>query len=124
MGVTRVCVLHDASERVHHLVDDSQYHDLLPAVCALIEIVGVQWMESATCERGISIRTLTKIGQQYSLGDSLLAALVMIDLNGPDIEAVDEVKALILPNSGICQCVEELQQEDAVKEQCRCTPTE
>ena len=25
-----------------------------------------------------------------------LAALMMIDLNGPDIEAVDEVKALIL----------------------------
>jgi hypothetical protein len=26
------------------------------------------------------------------LGDSLLAALMMIDMNGPDIEAVDEVK--------------------------------
>ena len=30
------------------------------------------------------------------MGDSLLAALIMIDMNGPDIEAVDEVKALIL----------------------------
>ncbi len=27
---------------------------------------------------------------------SLLAALMMIDMNGPDIEAVDEVKSLIL----------------------------
>ncbi len=27
-------------------------------------------------------------------------------------------------NSGICQCVEELQEVDAVKEQCRCNPTE
>ncbi len=27
----------------------------------------------------------------------------MIDMNGPDIEAVDELRALIL-NSGICQC--------------------
>ena len=27
---------------------------------------------------------------------SLLAALMIIDLNGPDIEAADEVKALIL----------------------------
>ncbi len=27
---------------------------------------------------------------------SLFAALMMIDLNGPDFEAVDEVKALIL----------------------------
>ena len=26
-------------------------------------------------------------------------------------------------NSRICQCVEELQEEDAVKEQCRCNPT-
>ena len=26
-------------------------------------------------------------------------------------------------NSGICQCVEESQEEDAVKEQCRCNPT-
>ncbi len=37
---------------------------------------------------------------------------MMIDLNGPDIEAVDEVKE------------QELQIEDAVKEQCRCNPTE
>ncbi len=44
---------------------------------------------------------------------------MMIDMNGL-IQAVDEVKA----NSGICQCVEELQPEDAVKEQCRCNPTE
>ena len=55
-------------------------------------------MESVTCERGFSIRTWapTKAAQRYSLGDSLLAALMMIDLNGPDIEEVDEVKALIL----------------------------
>jgi hypothetical protein len=59
MGVT-VCFLHDSSERVHHLVDDSP------------------------------------ISQFVALGDSLLAALMMIDLNGPDIKAVDEVKALIL----------------------------
>ncbi len=44
-------------------------------------------------------------------------------MTGPDIEAVDEVKALIL-NSGICQCMEELQEEDTVKEQYRCNPTE
>ena len=30
------------------------------------------------------------------MGESLHAALTMIDLSGPDIEAVDEVKALIL----------------------------
>jgi hypothetical protein len=77
--------------------------------------------ESATCERGFSIRTLTKTGQRHSLGDSLLAALMMIDLNGPDIEAVDEVKVLTLQS---VNGVEELQDEDAVKEHCRCNPTE
>ena len=51
---------------------------------------------SATCERGFSIRTLTKTGQRYSLGGSLLSALMMIDMNAPDIQAVHEVKALIL----------------------------
>jgi hypothetical protein len=45
-----------------------------------------------TCERGFSIRTLTKTGQRYWLGDSLLAALMIIDVNGPDIERVDEVR--------------------------------
>jgi len=45
---------------------------------------------------------------------------VMIDMNGPDIEAVDEVKALILQSV----TVEELQEEDAVKEHCRCNPIE
>ncbi len=54
-------------------------------------------MESVTCDGGFSIRTLTKTVQRYSLGDShLLASLMMIDLNGPDMEAVDEVKSLIL----------------------------
>ena len=53
-------------------------------------------MESATCKRGFSIRTLTKTAQRYSLGDSLLAAVMMIDMNGPDFEAVNEVKELIL----------------------------
>jgi hypothetical protein len=59
-----------------------EYLNLLPAVCTLIEVAGVQWMESATCERGFSIRTLTKTAQRYSLGDSLLAAVMMIDMNG------------------------------------------
>ena len=93
-----------------------EYHNLLPAVCTLIEVAGVQWIETTTRERGFSTRTLTKTGQRYWLGDSLPAALRMIDMTGPDIEAVDEVKALIL-NSGICQCMEELREEDTVKKQ-------
>ncbi len=39
---------------------------------------------------------LTKTGQRYVMGETLFAALMTIVMNGPDIEAVDEVKALIL----------------------------
>ena len=75
-----------------------------------------------TCERGFSIRTLTKTGQRYWLGDSLLAALMMIDMNGLDIETVDKVKALILKSVNAWKNYNT--EEDAVKEQCRCNPTE
>jgi hypothetical protein len=53
----------------------------------------------------------------------LLAALVMIDMNGPDNGNSGRSEGA---NSGICQCVEalELQEEDAVKEQSGCNPTE
>ena len=36
------------------LLTTPQYRNLLPAVCTLIEVGGVQWMETATCERGFS----------------------------------------------------------------------
>ncbi len=71
-------------------------------------------MESAKCERGFSIRTLTKTGQRYLLGHSLVAAFMMIEMNGPNGRS--DAK------SGIYQYVEELQEEVAVKEQCRCNP--
>jgi hypothetical protein len=41
---------------------------------------------------GASLRTLAKTGQRYSLGDSLLAALMLIGMNGPDIEALERRK--------------------------------
>jgi hypothetical protein len=44
---------------------------------------------------------------------------MMIDMNGLDIQALDKVKELILESVN----VEELQEEDAVKEQCRCNTT-
>ena len=65
---------------------------------------------SATCERGFSIRTLTKTSQQYLLGGSLLAALMVIDMNGPlirpsdlgtYIQTVNEVKTLILESVNV-----------------------
>ena len=74
-------------------------------------------MESATCKRGFSIRTLTKTAQRYSLG----AVVMMIDMNGPDNEAVDESEGA---NSGILEGMEELQEEECEMEHCRCNPRE
>ena len=47
---------------------------------------------------------------------------MVIDMNGPNIELVDEVKTPII--SILSVNVEELQEEDTVKKQCRCNPTE
>ena len=68
--------------------------NLLPTVSWLRWEDWVQWMENDTCKRGFS--TLTKTDQWYTFGDFLLVDLMMIDLNGTDIESVDEVKTLIL----------------------------
>jgi hypothetical protein len=47
---------------------------------------------------------------------------MMIDMHGPDIEAVDEGKALILE---FLNAFQELQEEDKLQEEdTRCTPTE
>jgi hypothetical protein len=70
------------------------------SILPLIEILGLQWFETATCERGFSIRTHTKTGQRYSMGTSLLAALMMIDINGPDIDSEEEVQKLVLAAVG------------------------
>ena len=34
---------------------------------SLVKVGGVHWMDTATCERGFSIPTLTKTGQRYLL---------------------------------------------------------
>jgi hypothetical protein len=34
------------------LLTTPEYHNLLPGMCTLIEVEGVQWMESATCGAG------------------------------------------------------------------------
>ena len=43
-------------QEVHHLVDDTRISQfrVFPTVYTLIEVGGVQWMESATCEGGLS----------------------------------------------------------------------
>ena len=46
---------------------------------------------------------------------------MIIDLNGPDIDAVDEVRVLILESVNVWK---NFLGEDTVKEQCRCNPTD
>jgi hypothetical protein len=69
---------------------------LLPDLVILIEIEGVQWLETATCERGFSLRTQILTAQRYSMGDSLLACLMMICSNGPSLHEKEEVEKFLL----------------------------
>jgi hypothetical protein len=76
--------------------------DLLHAACnkknlvILIEIQGAQWLETATCERGFSLRTQILTAQRYSMGDSLLACLIMIVSNDLSLDQKEEVVKFFL----------------------------
>jgi hypothetical protein len=72
------------------IIMDDSLRKLLPDWVILIEIEGVQWLETATCERGFSLRTQILTTHRHSMGDSLLACLMMICSNGP---------------SSVCVCV-------------------
>ena len=82
------------------IMDDSLRKLLLiPDLVILIEIEGVQWLETATCDRGFSLRTQILTAQRYSIGDSLLACLTMICSNGPSLhekECDKEVEKFLL----------------------------
>ena len=54
------------------IIMDDSLRKLLPDLVILIEIEGVQWLETATCERGFSLRTQTLTAQRHRMGDSLL----------------------------------------------------
>jgi hypothetical protein len=62
----------------------------------LIEIEGVQSLETATCKRGFSLRIQILTAQRYSMGDSLLACLMMICSNGPSLHEKEEVEKFLL----------------------------
>ena len=74
----------------------SEGASLLPDLVILIEIEGVQWLETATCERGFSLRTQILTAQRHSMGDSLLACLMMICSNGPSLHEKEEVEKFLL----------------------------
>ena len=77
------------------IVDDS-LRKILPDLVILIEIEGVQWLDSATCERGFSLRTQMLTAQRYSMSDSLLACLLIIVSNGPSLDQKEEVENFLL----------------------------
>jgi hypothetical protein len=54
------------------IIMDDSLGKLLPDLVILIEIEGVQWLETATCEGGFSLRTQTLTAQRHRMGDSLL----------------------------------------------------
>jgi len=78
------------------LIRDDSLRKILPDLLILIEIEGVQWLETATCERGFSLRTQILTAQRYSMGDSLLACLSMIVSNGPSLNQKEEVEKFLL----------------------------
>jgi hypothetical protein len=77
------------------ILDDS-LRKLLPDLVILIEVEGVQWLETATCERGFSLRTQILTAQRHRMGDSLLACLMMICSNGPSLHEKEEVEKFLL----------------------------
>jgi hypothetical protein len=54
-------------------IKDDSLRKLLPDLVILIEIEGVQWLETATCERGFSLRTQILKAHRHRMRDSLLA---------------------------------------------------
>ena len=51
---------------------------------------------TARAERGFSLRTQILTAQRYSMGDSLLACLMMICSNGPSLDQKEEVEKFLL----------------------------
>jgi hypothetical protein len=58
--------------------------------------VNMSRLETATCERGFSLRTQILTAQRCSMGDSLLACLMMICSNGPSLHEKEEVEKFLL----------------------------
>jgi hypothetical protein len=56
----------------------------------------VKEAETATCERGFSLRTQILTARRHSMGDSLLACLMMICSNGPSLHQKEEVEKFLL----------------------------
>ncbi len=50
------------------IIMDDSLCKLLPDLVILIEIEGVQWLETATCERGLSLRTQILTAQRHAHG--------------------------------------------------------
>jgi hypothetical protein len=59
------------------IIMDDSLRKLLPDLVILIEIEGVQWLETATCERGFSLRTQILTAQQHRMGHSLLSGMML-----------------------------------------------
>jgi len=63
---------------VECLVGKQNKPTLLPDLVILIEIEGVQWLETATCKRGFSLHTQILTAQRHRMADSLLSYLIPV----------------------------------------------
>jgi hypothetical protein len=50
------------------IIMDDSLRKLLPDLVILIQIEGVQWLETSTCERGFSLRTQILTAQRHRMG--------------------------------------------------------
>jgi hypothetical protein len=75
-----------SDEDVYEVIIMDSLRELLPDLVILIEIEGVQWLETATCERVFPLRTQILTAQRHRMGDSLLACMMMICSNGPSLD--------------------------------------
>ena len=76
------------------LTDDGCLRDC-PDCVFLIKVKMNLWLQTATCERGFSARTLIKTNQRASMGNTLLDILLMLYLNGPKLSDFEAVNKLI-----------------------------
>jgi hypothetical protein len=82
------------SDAYYFILTDPDCLRSFPDCVLLLKIRMILWLQTATCERGFSARTLIKTKQRTSMGNTLLDILMMVYLNGPELtddKAVNEL---------------------------------
>lgn len=80
-----------------HISQSEHCQRTFPACVFLINIKQVLWLQTASCERGFSLRTKIKTSQRASMQNTLLDILMMVCSNGPPMtpENVEPIKQIV-----------------------------